>query len=1038
MPPRSRLKDVKNPLPDYEDVPSAEKQGVRAWFRPGRLWIGSINIPGPMGADSSARYVFQVVEWNKKTRTWIVSHAAHGDEQLCHLKLDDTPAGDGSLGLSFQDAETSCVGSISTDGVISGTVGQLVRPEEDFWQKAGEDNTFELALASCEPGDSFGPDGRVSRKANAVKARVARLARWRCARAGLPLIFDGLECIRVNTGATDRVFTHIVDMRKATRGMLDPDPMPWGLVEWVIQQPPVPGKSDDDLIAETAAKLLGIDTPVTASASIGSAIEARLVAHIEDMAKSVVNGEREWVNVSERLERESRLVLADREDWVRSVVADAHDRLQSARLASLCGTDGSPGKDDEDVDGKELEEDEDDDGLQTHPVLDMSESEGESEDEEDDASVNSLPSLVDSDEESDGLEGSGPPSLISTDSDSDLSDLRELSDGDKVAASAALHVSFADWEEDDVYGTEEDSSGRGWVFSQILKEGFRVDQGLVAGERVWWRVWQTLQFACEAECCGIRERTRVIKEAKFTTAADKKAAVKADREGNGTRADIHATIGTALHRQYVLLWRSINFSELPDRDAQECNKTIVEMIHQSEHRMHIAYRAFDEVYRKFESRLPRSDVERRCVTVPPEGISAIPGFEDPESATCTICMTTANEPGERLCRLDCGHGFHLNCVENWLHNERTCPNCRTKVVGEGDAEEEEEERRQEDERRVQEDERVIQAAVARHVENRRSQRENRRIQQENAEGSAVEANGSSERALVERMMASQPAEMVAEMQRTLGPTGMNTMEAILRGDDVDDIVQESMANPEQLARDLGNLLRAQTETGRETVMPPFMQDIMEGIRDGLGDSDDDGLGDSEDDSFPEESSEGEWESDFDSEALDSDDSADSDEIAARAAEARVLIMNRMNAAMNGGDLSALDSADEALTEAMRVATAARTAARAARAVADAGLDSDEEHERIMEAEEHERIMEAMNAVLANNPISVRHDGTYTGSGLSDSDDSGPPELLDSDAEDESPDSEENARPRTRARMAARRAVRPPQRAWPPHEAQDVD
>ena len=302
----------------------------------------------------------------------------------------------------------------------------------------------------------------------------------------------------------------------------------------------------------------------------------------------------------------------------------------------------------------------------------------------------------------------------------------------------------------------------------------------------------------------------------------------------------------------------------------------------------------------------------------------------------------------------------------------------------------------------------------------------------------MEANGSSERALVERMMASQPAEMVAEMQRTLGPTGMNTMEAILRGDDVDDIVQESMANPEQLARDLGNLLRAQTETGRETVMPPFMQDIMEGIRDGLGDSDDDGLGDSEDDSFPEESSEGEWESDFDSEALDSDDSADSDEIAARAAEARVLIMNRMNAAMNGGDLSALDSADEALTEAMRVATAARTAARAARAVADAGLDSDEEHERIMEAEEHERIMEAMNAVLANNPISVRHDGTYTGSGLSDSDDSGPPELLDSDAEDESPDSEENARPRTRARMAARRAVRPPQRAWPPHEAQDVD
>ena len=54
----------------------------------------------------------------------------------------------------------------------------------------------------------------------------------------------------------------------------------------------------------------------------------------------------------------------------------------------------------------------------------------------------------------------------------------------------------------------------------------------------------------------------------------------------------------------------------------------------------------------------------------------------------------------------------------------------------------------------------------------------------------------------------------------------------------------------------------------------------------------------------------------------------------------------------------------------------------------------------------------------------------------DSDDSGPPELIDSDDEDDSPDSEENARPRTRARTAARRAVRPPPRVQ--FEAQDVD
>ena len=64
---------------------------------------------------------------------------------------------------------------------------------------------------------------------NAVKARVARLARWRVARAGLPLVFDGMETIRCNTGATDAMFTHLVNMRESTRNLLDPDSMPFGL-----------------------------------------------------------------------------------------------------------------------------------------------------------------------------------------------------------------------------------------------------------------------------------------------------------------------------------------------------------------------------------------------------------------------------------------------------------------------------------------------------------------------------------------------------------------------------------------------------------------------------------------------------------------------------------------------------------------------------------------------------------------------------------------------------------------------------------------
>ena len=30
---------------------------------------------------------------------------------------------------------------------------------------------------------------------------------------------------------------------------------------------------------------------------------------------------------------------------------------------------------------------------------------------------------------------------------------------------------------------------------------------------------------------------------------------------------------------------------------------------------------------------------------------------------CSICITPVDTPGERLCLLDCGHAFHLSCVE---------------------------------------------------------------------------------------------------------------------------------------------------------------------------------------------------------------------------------------------------------------------------------------------------------------------------------------------------------------------------------------
>ena len=193
-----------------------------------------------------------------------------------------------------------------------------------------------------------------------MKARVARLARWRVARARLPLVFDGMETIRCNTGATDTMFTHLVNMRKSTRNLLDPDPMPFGLVEWVIQRPPRPGMTDQQVIAEEARKRMGVGVDAAVGVvTVEDAIRGKLQEFIERLARdcwlAIASGEDDRVNVSERLEKETGLILADREAWVRSTIIEAHQRFVSER-----GTPGaSPAKADDDEDEKEKEKEDD-------------------------------------------------------------------------------------------------------------------------------------------------------------------------------------------------------------------------------------------------------------------------------------------------------------------------------------------------------------------------------------------------------------------------------------------------------------------------------------------------------------------------------------------------------------------------------------------------------------------------------------------------------------------------------------------------------
>ena len=132
----------------FADVYKEPSACVRHFCVPGRMWEGKIAIPGTTSmaeVDGQTSYALQVMWFDAAAGTFLISHTAHGDEQLCHLTLEDDGS-TGKMGLSFSDNETYCTGSIDGQtGVITGTVGQLVRADEGFFEPSdAAQNTFTL------------------------------------------------------------------------------------------------------------------------------------------------------------------------------------------------------------------------------------------------------------------------------------------------------------------------------------------------------------------------------------------------------------------------------------------------------------------------------------------------------------------------------------------------------------------------------------------------------------------------------------------------------------------------------------------------------------------------------------------------------------------------------------------------------------------------------------------------------------------------------------------------------------------------------
>lgn len=44
-------------------------------------------------------------------------------------------------------------------------------------------------------------------------------------------------------------------------------------------------------------------------------------------------------------------------------------------------------------------------------------------------------------------------------------------------------------------------------------------------------------------------------------------------------------------------------------------------------------------------------------------------------AQCSICLDTVRTSGDSL-SLDCGHRYHVFCINKWKENNESCPLCR--------------------------------------------------------------------------------------------------------------------------------------------------------------------------------------------------------------------------------------------------------------------------------------------------------------------------------------------------------------------------
>ena len=214
-----------------------------------------------------------------------------------------------------------------------------------------------------------------------------------------------------------------------------------------------------------------------------------------------------------------------------------------------------------------------------------------------------------------------------------------------------------------------------------LREAFRslrllddayIESQLNETQKVLWKLrfvkfdellTRTTKVAGEDTCAKFRSRAALLDSFHFNTIQDRDEFITEWKE---KKIDLQEA-----HRH----WDMVNF----------LMKSIAQMVFVFEpgslnntspihRRLEVSYECFESAYRRAEKRLTKEELTQYEINTDQQHQEGL------KSVDCIICQMPLLDEGEEdmscLYKLPCSHYFHKKCVEQWLHNNSTCPACR--------------------------------------------------------------------------------------------------------------------------------------------------------------------------------------------------------------------------------------------------------------------------------------------------------------------------------------------------------------------------